>query len=297
MLNITKFLSFVFILASFSQSVFADPNAAKMRIVAANLTSGAKQSYDPGDGARILNTLQPDIVLIQEFNFGDNSDNAIRAFVDKVFGPGFYYFREPGSSIPNGIISRYPILDAGTWDDRTSPNREFAWAKLDIPGPVDMWVISLHLLNGVAEDRTKQARDLVARIQKEINPKEYVVLGGDLNMNSRQEGSVQILSSVVSPEVVPVDPKNNPNTNSNRSKPYDWVMPSRLLERFQVPTDFGGYSFPAGLVFDTRVFKPKAPLHPARPGDSGVPGMQHMPVVKDFEIPVNAEYFRNRRRK
>jgi hypothetical protein len=36
--------------------------------MAANLSSGNNQSYDPGEGARIFQGLKPDIVMIQELN-------------------------------------------------------------------------------------------------------------------------------------------------------------------------------------------------------------------------------------
>ena len=34
----------------------------------------------------------------------------------------------------NGIISRYPILNSGSWDDPQIPDRGFAWAQLALPG-------------------------------------------------------------------------------------------------------------------------------------------------------------------
>jgi len=44
----------------------------RLRLVAANTTSGTQQSYDPGHGIRIFQGLKPDVVMIQEFNYGDN---------------------------------------------------------------------------------------------------------------------------------------------------------------------------------------------------------------------------------
>ena len=42
--------------------------------------------------------------------------------------------RETGSlQIPNGIISRFPIIESGSWDDPVLNNREFAWAHLRLP--------------------------------------------------------------------------------------------------------------------------------------------------------------------
>src|SRR4051812_3653322 len=87
-----------------------------VRIVAANLSSGNHQSYDAGDGARILKALKPDVILIQEFRYGSGSTEDIRKFVTETFGEDYSYQREsiegddPGA-IPNGVISRFPILD------------------------------------------------------------------------------------------------------------------------------------------------------------------------------------------
>lgn len=130
----------------------------RLRIVAANLTSGNGQDYDPGHGARILRGLQPDIVLIQEFNYLNNTASDFRAWVDDTFGADFSYMREPSpGQIPNGVISRYPILASGKWEDANVSNRDFAWARIDIPGDRDLWVISVHLLTTSSSNRNAEA--------------------------------------------------------------------------------------------------------------------------------------------
>jgi hypothetical protein len=108
---------------------------ARVRIVAANLSSGNYQRYQ-APGLAILKGLNPDIVAMQEFNYasstglGTNTSSAFRQMVDLYFGADFSYFREFGSAenytIPNGIISRYPILNVGSWDDPQIPDRGFA---------------------------------------------------------------------------------------------------------------------------------------------------------------------------
>ena len=47
-------------------ATFADKGLAQttLRIMAANTSSGNRQSYDPGEGTRIFQGLDPDIVLI-----------------------------------------------------------------------------------------------------------------------------------------------------------------------------------------------------------------------------------------
>jgi len=80
--------------------------------------------------------------MIQELNYGDNSATAIRSFVNTAFGSSFSSYREAGAPIPNGVISRWPIVASGEWDDPYVTNRDFAYARIDIPGPKDLWVVS-----------------------------------------------------------------------------------------------------------------------------------------------------------
>src|SRR5688572_18680723 len=109
----------------------------RLRIMAANITSGNNQSYDPGHGSRIVRGIAADIVLIQEFNVGANTTADIRRWINETFGSSCHYFREAGAQIPNGIVSRFPIIAAGEWDDPAVGNRDFAWARIDIPGTKD----------------------------------------------------------------------------------------------------------------------------------------------------------------
>ena len=88
-----------------------------IRITASNVSSGNYQSYVTA-GTHILQALKPDVVCMQEFNVpGANDDAAVTAWVTSTFGAGYQWYREPKASanIPNGIISRYPILAAGEW--------------------------------------------------------------------------------------------------------------------------------------------------------------------------------------
>ena len=83
----------------------------------------------------------------------------------------------------------------------------------------------------------------------------------------------------------PVDQDGNDRTNEPRSQPYDWVLADADLDALEVPARIGDQEFPAGLVFDSRVFTPLSDVAPAEVGDSGAPNMQHMAVVRDFEVP------------
>jgi endonuclease/exonuclease/phosphatase family metal-dependent hydrolase len=264
----------------------ADP--IRIRVVASNLSSGNRQSYDPGHGARILQGLKPDIVLIQEFNFGDNSEAAIRGFVTSNFGPAFAFFREkPGPGrIPNGVISRFPILASGFWDDQAVSNREFVFARIDIPGDRDLWVVSLHLLT---DDRKRptEAAALATLITKNVPNAAYLIVGGDLNTDNMRDQTFRPLSSVVEiPAALPADGSGKTGTNRDRGKPYDHLLADRDLHPLRAPVLIGANRFENGLVFDSRVFTPLSAVAPVQRGDSGSQNMQHMAIVRDFLIPV-----------
>ena len=62
--------------------------------------------------------------------------------------------------IPNGIISRFPIIESGSWDDPVLNNREFAWAHLRLPEKRDLWVVSVHLHSKGESSRATQAAAL-----------------------------------------------------------------------------------------------------------------------------------------
>ncbi|HEX5745114.1 MAG TPA: lamin tail domain-containing protein [Archangium sp.] len=257
-----------------------------LRVMAANISSGNYQSYDPGHGIRIFQGTRPDVVAIQEFNYGDNSASAIRSFVDTAFGTGFSYYREGGAQIPNGIISRYPIIASGEWDDTQVSNRDFAWARIDVPGPKDLWVVSVHLLTTSSSIRNTEATNLVNFIKANVPTTDYLVIAGDYNTSSRTESCFTTFSQVVSTaSPYPADRNGNTNTNASRGSPYDHVLVDADLRAWQTATVIGSSSFAAGTVIDTRVYSPISEIAPALSSDSGATNMQHMAVIKDFLIP------------
>lgn len=265
------------------------PTASRtIRIVTANLTSGNGQDYDAGHGNRILQGLDPDIALIQEMSYLSNTPQDLRAWVDATFGREFVYFREPGPGIPNGIVSRFPIRSAGEWDDPTIDNRDFAWARIDIPGAKDLWAISVHLKasSDSASQRTREARELLSHVKQSIPKDDYVVLGGDFNTHDRGEPCLQTLADYfVIGGPYPVDQRGDGDTNANRNSPYDWVLADADLHGLRTAVIIGSNSFPDGLVFDSRKYTALTSVAPVKAGDSSAPNMQHMAVVRAFTIP------------
>lgn len=265
----------------------ADPgtHASNLRIVAANISSGAASTYDPGEGIRMLQGLRPDIALLQELNYGANADADIRTFVTTAFGADFVFFRESGVQIPNAIVSRHPILTSGRWADPEVDNRGFVYAKIQVPGPRPLWAVSVHFLTTGGIDRNAEAASLATQLGSVVGKDDLVVIGGDFNTEERSEPCIGTLAQLVATTgPYPVDQSGNDSTNAPRNKPYDWVLTGPALQAAEVPVALGDSRFPAGLVFDSRVYTPLADVAPVAATDSAAVNMQHMPVVRDFYL-------------
>ena len=270
-------------------AVFAG-DAGRIRIAAANLTSGNHQSYSPdnanhsnpeGAGARILKGLKPDVVLIQEFN----TTIPVRQWVNQTLGTDYKIVREDGPGIPNGIITRLPVIESGEWDDPAMDNRDFVWAKVALPDGSRAWLVSVHLSAKKPATRAAQAAALKGFLAGRVAPGERIVIGGDFNTRSLDEACLGVLGAIVAvPGNPPVDAFGNPNTNAPRSRPYDGVFVDAGLSALEKPVNIAGRLFPNGLVFDSRIFEPLDAVSPVQASDSGVQGMQHMAVVRDFDF-------------
>lgn len=260
-------------------------SGARVRLMAANLTSGRGQSYDSGNGGRLMQGVAPDIVMIQEFNYGSNSAADLRDFTDTFFSPEHEFVREERSAIPNGVISRFPIVASGTWRDSTVPNREHFWARIDVPGDRDLWAVSVHLSAGGANNRRQAASELARRLGESIPEGDYLAVGGDFNTGSRSEGAIRALSErLVTSGPFPNDNRGNGNTSASRSKPLDWILFNEALQNMTAPVTIGSNSFPSGLVLDSRIYSPLDEIYPTRRDDSASPSMQHMGVVRDVVL-------------
>ncbi|HEY8074151.1 MAG TPA: endonuclease/exonuclease/phosphatase family protein [Labilithrix sp.] len=260
------------------------PVIATIRIVSGNLSSGANQSYDPGEGIRIFRALAPDVALVQETNFGDGSDAAVRSFVDQAFGTSYDVHRETGASIPNAVVTRFPILAKGTWvDPGATGTRSFVWARIDLPGTREILAVSVHLKssNKDAATRATEAQALADAIRAQATPGDALVIGGDLNTEDTGETCLATLSAIVDTSApYPADSLGNSFTNQPRNAHYDWVLVDPMLRKSEVAPTLAGTTFPTGAVFDTRILT----VAPALGGDSAAVGMQHMAVARDFAL-------------
>jgi endonuclease/exonuclease/phosphatase family metal-dependent hydrolase len=277
-----------------STLAFAQSNV-NVRIMAANL-NGDSQKYEPF-AIRIFQGLEPDVVAIQEFNYtspnglGQNTPAAFREMVDTAFGTNFVYYREPASSgdIPNGIISRYPIINSGSWTDTQVGNRGFAWAQIDLPGTNDVYVVSVHFLTSSSSARATEAANLKTLTKANFPANAWIVVAGDFNAGSRTETCVTTWNNYLTDSPIPVDKNNDSDTSANRNSPHDYVLPSLTLTNFETTTVFGPLNYPHGLVFDSRVYTANELTNfiPVQSADSGL--AQHMAVMKDFLIPAGPD--------
>jgi len=269
-----------------------------LRVMAANLTSGADQRYET-PGLNIFKGLKPDVVAIQEFNvsnsFGVNTTAALSNMVRTTFGTNFSYYRESGAgyTIPNGIISRYPIAASGSWiDSDTGVNdRGFAWARLDVPGTNDLYLVSVHLKAGEnsrdpsdASRRAAQAAELKSLIATNFPANAWIIVAGDMNLYTESEPALNTFKTFLSDSPVPADQNGDSDTNLGRTERYDRVLLSFSLTNRLVPVVLPSRTFSNGLVFDSRNYTPLSDVSPVALNDSGASGMQHMAVVKAIQI-------------
>lgn len=252
--------------------------------MSANLT-GSTQKYEP-PAIRIFQGLKPDIVAIQEFNYSNNTESAIQNFINMAFGTNYYYFRETNSeySLPNGVISRFPIIKAGSYDDLEIPDRGFCYAVIDIPGENELVVFSVHLKAGSdsAFRRASEILQLKSIISTNFINADFIVVAGDFNFYSQDEAGYRTIITFLSDFPIPQDTEGNPDTNLNRDKRYDYIFTTEKLSNLSIPVKIGLRFFTNGLVFDSRTFTPLSDVKPVQSADSA--SAQHMAVIKDFSI-------------
>lgn len=260
-------------------------------LMAANLSAQSSEceTVQGPPSERIFRGLAPDIVAIQEWNV--TNAGGYRAFVDANFGTGFSYYveNESACAMPNGIISRWPILASGEWNDVQLSNRDFAWATIDIPGGVNLHVISVHLKADVTtadiDKRELQTRALTNYLAQ-LPVDDYIAVAGDFNLHSTSEAGYQILSTTLNDDHKPVDRVGDRDTNIPRNERYDYIFPNDRLNALHATCTVAGVSFPEGLVFlDSQWIPPPSPV---LSGDSTAPGIQHLAVMKAFTITAEA---------
>ena len=269
-----------------------------IRVMTANLNSGTPPASDwyRDPSINIFQGLKPDIILIQEFNV--DSGTSRRGFVNNAFGIEYNYYCEPSIggdwAMPNGIISRWPIKSKGHWADdnfETHTTRSFVWGVIDIPGDIDLQVVSIHLKAGDGSKerqiREAEATQLKGYVEANFDDNKYIIVGGDLNLQYDSQSPIGIFSRYLdATDHRPRDRNGDTDTNTGRDKPYDWIMPNEKLDSYHttiyIGTDFQAFS--EGIVFDSEIFTPLSSVSPIESGDSRYWQCYHMAVMKAFDI-------------
>ena len=288
-----------------------------IRFMAANLTSGSHQNYDDQRGIRIIQAFKPDIILMQEFNY----ENGEEALVEEICGADCHYATS-SHSIPNAIVSKFPIIDHGSWESNIGSSRNWDWAVIDLPGDRDLLAVSVHLHGDRNSSEMGPLRKKIEEKLKEANY--YVVVGGDFNTKSRgvvrssfssllhigednpnpreDKDAVPELEKVCDGGEFPVDQNGNSCTSGERDDPYDWVLFDKELNEFEVPVVVGERSYRYGHIVDSRIYEQHDELSLVPPiqaedselcyespwcgGGASRTNMQHQGVVRDIRLPI-----------
>jgi len=144
-------------------------------------------------------------LFCSEANVGKHTQYEFDEFIAEAFGPkpdgkqDIWFFREPRTPIvtsPNAIVSRFPLINAGTWQDSQATDRNFVWARLQISEKVELWVVSVHLLsqNKTSTVRNKEVQELIGFLQSHVPTDAFLLIGGDFNTKSEKEQCMQTLN-------------------------------------------------------------------------------------------------------
>lgn len=262
-------------------------------LMTANLTAGTNIvdgtfAYDES-AMRIIKRLRPDVLAIQEWKITNAS---YRAFVDEVLGPEYEFYLEPegdANPIPNGVISRYPIVASNEWTDSYVGSRDHVHVRIDLPGPKDLNLVSVHFKAGApdAATRLNEARELTNYIANAgFSAGHYLAIAGDLNITGRTETTFLVLTQIVTDAHQPADKNFDVNSNLGRGSPYDHVLPNELLDDDHVELNFDGFAYTNGMIFDSRQFADH--LLPALVEDSFTTNRTHLAVMKLFNLSTAA---------
>ena len=256
-------------------------------------------TYAGYETERIIQGLEPDIALLQEWivdtgEFTDTDD-----WVDQSFGTGFDYYRGSGIEgafcMKNGIVSRWEITSSGSWTDNYVSQRYYDWAEITLPGGAILQVVSIHLHSSDEPTRILEIKELIGYIEANFSNSHYLVIGGDFNTSTRSSEPIPTLLDdanwtgscwVTISDGTPQDKNGDSDTNVNRGSNYDWLIPNTLLGNEIMSLNLGGDGDPytGGIVFDSRVFTPLSAVSPILYGDTANGDQDHCPAMKSYDI-------------
>ena len=274
----------------------------------------SRTAHYADDGCvNILQGLEPDVALIQEWSRDSGTWATDRDWVDEAFGTTFEFHRDNSNSGAgswsqcNGIVSRYPILSWGNEQDGIiggTTTRYYLWAIIDIPGDTkNLQVVSVHLKAGDSsadrQTREDEANEIKTLVQNTFNASHYIVVGGDMNTYYDTEPCITVFGTFLDPDDhTPADRYGHTKTNlkNGRDERYDWLMPNFTLDETHTTLTLGvsSHTYAEGIVFDSHVFPDVATeLPPILYNDTYYPrtgwdypnnDMDHCPVIKSYDV-------------
>ena len=169
-----------------------DSNPVSLRIMAYNIRHGRgmDDSLDLERSARLINSLQPDIVTLQEIDNGTertgNVDQAaMLAQLTGMHGVFGAFMDYQGGQYGMALLSRFPVSEYHNHvlPDGREPRSALA-ARIQIP-PTDqeIIVVGIHLY-ATEQERLAQAQTIVVLFETESTP---VILAGDFNSQPQSE--------------------------------------------------------------------------------------------------------------
>ncbi len=205
-----------------------------LRVVSFNIRhgEGLDGRVDLERVARVLERLEPDVVLLQEVDRMTRRSGGIDQARDLAERTGLHHafgaFREyDGGLYGVAMLSRHPLLETEVHQLPPGPAPIGALSALVAIGdpPREVVLCCVHLYR-TAEQKEAQARGLVELFAAEQRP---VILGGDLN-STRGSAVLEILSEhwrVPSGRLAPTYPADSPRSE------IDFVL-YRPAERLEV---------------------------------------------------------------
>jgi len=277
------------------------PKDVPLRVVSANLATAVKTGsngnrdivvarYDQ-HGQRILASLQPDILLLQECIFENDTTQGLEAYFQPIFfnRPVFWYrpqlSRAVGGAHPDCIVSAYPFVERGFSPNRmgktanqnneanpandennTHGRRNAIWVRFLLPSNRNLWVVTAHFSSpkdGNDTPQVLQAQALVQGVEALTSRgnDDLVIFGGDLNTISAESKALRVLANffvvpAAGDEPVPMDRDRATATNTGRTTISDWLLITPPLVEHEQKFNVGNDTFDHGFIFDTRTYSP-----------------------------------------
>ncbi len=123
--------------------------------------------------------LAPDVLLAVDQGHAQGGWSEMLQRFGDLWGGEWTMFRDyfGPDDHPTLVASRLPFLESGPWRDPTRTDTNVSWARLDIPGTTDLWVVAVDL-----PTRSRTRCDALTALQQAIDARvpaaDHLVLGG-----------------------------------------------------------------------------------------------------------------------